>query len=130
MKGPEITVVKEMTFDSAHYLPCYDGPCSRLHGHTYKIQVGIKGHVSSETGMVCDFVDLKKVIKEVVDLLDHQCLNDIEDSNFPNQKPTAELMLVWLAAKFIDNLANYDPPVRLHFVRLWETPTSYAEIVI
>ena len=46
------------------------------------------------------------------------------------EKPMSELMLVWFAAKFIDSLSNYDAPVRLHFVRLWETPTSYAEIVI
>lgn len=130
MKGPEITVVKEATFDSAHYLPCYDGPCHRLHGHTYRLQVGVRGHVSSGTGMVCDFVELKKAMKTYVDMLDHQLLNEIEDPTFPNRCPTAELMLVWFAAKLIDALATHDPMVKLHFVRLWETPTSYAEIVI
>ncbi len=132
MKGPEIMVVKEMTFDAAHFLPCYSGPCHRLHGHTYKLQIGIKGAVDGKTGMVCDFTVLKSIMNELVELLDHRCLNDVQDENFPNQNPTAELMLVWFASKMIDKLSELQPShlVLPAFIRLWETPTSYAELRI
>lgn len=132
LKGPEITVVKEMTFDAAHYLPEYEGPCQRLHGHTYKLQVGVKGKVNPKTGMVCDFVVVKSIMKQLVDLVDHQCLNDVKQGSFPNHMPTAELMIVWFATMLMDRLSLEfrDDSVYPAFVRLWETPTSYAEIII
>ena len=51
----KITVVKEFTFDAAHYLPGYNGKCNRPHGHTYRLQVGIEGEPDHSTGMVIDF---------------------------------------------------------------------------
>lgn len=63
------TIVKEFTFDAAHRLEGYQGLCQNLHGHTYKLQVGIYGPVKNEAGaaddgMVWDFVKLKQAIKE------------------------------------------------------------------
>ena len=115
-----IEVTKEFTFDSCHHLLAYDGPCERLHGHTYKLQVTIKG-TPDLRGMVLDFKDLKKVVKErIIDQLDHYNLNDKLGYN-----TTAENMVV----HFYDIIKQYCDN---HFldvvcVRLWETPTSYAE---
>ncbi len=63
--------------DSAHYLPGH-GKCGRVHGHTYKIEVVVEGEVR-ENGMVIDFYDLKKGIKETLQEYDHTLLNDILD---------------------------------------------------
>lgn len=74
-----ITVVKEFTFDAAHFLPNYDGPCKNMHGHTYKLQVGVVGAERAplnDEGFVIDFAELKKIVKEcVVGVLDHTVLD-------------------------------------------------------
>ena len=115
-----IEVTKEFTFDSCHQLLAYNGPCERLHGHTYKLQVTIKG-TPDHRGMVLDFKDLKKVCNEkIVDILDHYNLNDKLDFN-----TTAENMVVY----FYDVIKDFceDKEYSVVCVRLWETPTSYAE---
>ena len=116
----EITIVKEFTFDAAHFLPGYDGPCANLHGHTYKLQVGVKGEIHPISGMVLDFSVLKEVVGEFVDLLDHTNLNTISVIRFPKEMPTAEKIVEWFVFKLIKRL-------RIVFIRLYETPTSYAE---
>ena len=115
-----IEVTKEFTFDSCHQLLAYNGPCERLHGHTYKLQVTIKG-TPDHRGMVLDFKDLKKVCNEkIVDILDHYNLNDKLDFN-----TTAENMVVY----FYDVIKDFceGKEYSVVCVRLWETPTSYAE---
>jgi len=118
----KITVVKEFTFDAAHHLPGYDGPCKNTHGHHYILQVGIEGEPDYFTGMVEDFSWLKQIItKNIIDKLDHKYLNELDIPFFPAEIPTAENMVRWI----VKVLYNYWPT--LSFVRLYETPTSYAE---
>ncbi len=108
-------VSKDFTFDSAHFLTKYHGKCERLHGHTYKLRVTVEGPVG-EDGMVMDFVELKRLVKEkVVDRYDHQNLNDF----FEN--PSAELV----ATKIWEDLAP-GLPVKLYEVTLWETAESFV----
>lgn len=152
----QITVVKEFLFDSAHYLPDYDGDCCHLHGHTYKLEVGVTGPVKPNTGMVVDFKQLKTIVKLITDKLDHSLLNDLDmvlpkvegdkiDAStlseekcietsppnpppFPKDMPTAENMVVWLTEALPHLLRiYYKPCYEITLVRLWETPTSYAE---
>lgn len=120
-----VTVVKEFTFDAAHYLPGYEGACQNLHGHTYRLQVGFKGEVDEKTGMVIDFSQIKKQIGKLVNRLDHAYLNQIDFMYFPKEMPTAENMVVWLVNRI--QTAPLDFVKQLEFVRLYETPTSYAE---
>lgn len=118
----KITVVKEFTFEAAHYLPGYDGPCKDTHGHHYVLQVGVEGIPDCSTGMVEDFSRLKHIItKIIIDKLDHKYLNALDIPFFPSDMPTAENMVRWI----VEVLCNYWPA--LSFVRLYETPTSYAE---
>jgi 6-pyruvoyltetrahydropterin/6-carboxytetrahydropterin synthase len=106
-------VVKEFTFNSAHYLVDYHGPCENLHGHTYKLQVAVSGPVKVD-GMVLDFVRLKKVVSEsVIARLDHKLLNDI----IP--QPTAENITLWIWQELADLLPISE-------IKLWETPTSFV----
>lgn len=127
----KITVVKEFTFDAAHYLPGYKGPCARIHGHTYRLQIGVSGFPDS-SGMVLDFVELKKEIQEtIISKLDHFLLNEIDFCGFPKHKPTAENMVLWihdiLISRFVRDLKGILAESHLELIRLWETPTSYAE---
>lgn len=122
----KVYVTKEMTFDSCHNLLEYDGDCARLHGHTYKIQVTLGGECD-DRGFLVDFKDLKKVMKEiVVDRCDHRYLNDLMPFN-----TTAENMVKFyfdlLTYGLIQLYGNESRYIRLESVKLWETPTSYAE---
>lgn len=116
------TVTKILTFDAAHSLPEHEGKCRNLHGHTYSVEVTVGGMVQEQgpaTGMVMDFADLGSRIRRlVVDPLDHVYLNEIFDFT-----PTAEALAVWMFGV----LREDGLPVAK--VRLWETPTSYAEVM-
>ena len=120
-----IETVKKFTFDSAHYLPGYNGKCQNLHGHTYILEVGIYGKIDEKTGMVIDFGELKNIVKEnIIDELDHKLINDIISM------PTAENMVVWIHEKLegvMKTHRGFGEIIRLSLIRLWETQTSYAE---
>lgn len=118
------SVCKSFTFDAAHCLPGYDGPCARLHGHQWKLEVEVSGEINPETSMILDFVKLKELVnREIVNKLDHQYLNDA----FREGIPTAERMV----ENFVDILKciliHEFIEVTLERVRLYETPTSFCE---
>ncbi len=115
------TVTKILSFDAAHSLPDHAGKCRNVHGHRYTVEVTVGGPLQDSgpaRAMVVDFADLEeRVATLIVDPLDHQYLNDILDV-----VPTAEAMAGWMLITLRENGL---PVIRL---RLWETPTSYAEV--
>lgn len=121
-----VLVSKEFTFDAAHHLHCYEGKCKNLHGHTYKVIFGISGFVN-EIGLVIDFGDIKAIWKEEIEIyLDHRYLNE----TLPKMNTTAENMVVWIYEKMKESLnkrAHKYNDLRVEFVRLYETPTSFSE---
>jgi 6-pyruvoyltetrahydropterin/6-carboxytetrahydropterin synthase len=124
----KIMVVKEFTFDAAHCLPGYKGDCANLHGHTYRLQIGIIGSVNPESGMVMDFKQLKNITKPILDQMDHAYLNNIKVDDFPTGMPTAENMVIWITDQIRMKLyETHRRSLELGLVRLWETPTSFAE---
>ncbi|MBT7188376.1 6-carboxytetrahydropterin synthase QueD [Candidatus Bathyarchaeota archaeon] len=119
------SVTKVFEFAAAHYLTDYDGPCSRMHGHTYKLEITV-GRLELQDGMVMDFGQLKSIVNEkIIDKLDHQMLND--RLSF---RTTAENMSVWIWGELRKGLRalGLGPPVYMRKVKLWETPTSFAEV--
>ncbi|MCM3127757.1 6-carboxytetrahydropterin synthase QueD [Paenibacillus provencensis] len=124
-----VLVSKEFTFDAAHHLHCYEGKCKNLHGHTYKVVFGISG-IPGETGITVDFGDVKEIWKTQIEgHLDHQYLNE----TLPAMNTTAENMVVWIYEQMEAALQSepYQSQIeggRTEFVRLFETPTSYAEV--
>ena len=115
----------EFTFDAAHQISGYDGKCSRLHGHTYKVHICAKSHTLHPSkylktpDMVCDFNELKWVAKSVENGgLDHSLLNE--------QIPvatTAERL-----AQYIHDETKKRIPSDIELtVTVWETPTSWVE---
>ncbi|MCL6571863.1 MAG: 6-carboxytetrahydropterin synthase QueD [Bacillus sp. (in: Bacteria)] len=123
-----VLVSKEFTFDSAHHLHCYEGKCKNLHGHTYKVIFGLSGYVD-ERGLMVDFGDIKEIWKnEIETFLDHKYLNE----SLPAMNTTAENIVVWIFEKMAEALktgvrCEKYIGARVEFVRLYETPTSYAE---
>jgi 6-pyruvoyltetrahydropterin/6-carboxytetrahydropterin synthase len=123
-----VMVSKEFTFDAAHHLHAYDGKCMNLHGHTYRVVFGISGY-SDDRGLMMDFGDLKDIWKSDIEIfLDHRYLNE----TLPLMNTTAENMVVWIYEKMKEALSKEDRQklyigARVEFVRLFETPTSYAE---
>lgn len=130
----KVSVTKIFEFEAAHHLPGYNGACKNLHGHTYKLEITVRGFVDSKTGMVMDFKKLKVMVKKkIIDKYDHSDLNNFF------LMPTAENMVREIAvelAKAIDyiqplkSMPKYSKysGVELVRVRLWETSTSYAEV--
>jgi 6-pyruvoyltetrahydropterin/6-carboxytetrahydropterin synthase len=109
-------LVKEFKFDSAHNLVNYNGKCEKLHGHTYKLVVKIKG-TPDQNGLLIDFVDLKRIVNdEIIEVLDHKYLNEIIE------QPTAENIAVWVWNRLKDKIEL--PNGQLHEIEIWETATS------
>lgn len=139
-----IRVTREFTFEMAHALKNYDGPCRNVHGHSYKLYVTISGNPVNDSdnpknGMVIDFTVLKSiVIENIINLFDHSvtvCRDFEKDKlemmakTFGNivivdYQPTCENMV----ADFAERLKTKLPPgSRLHSLKLYETAKSYAE---
>lgn len=139
-----IRVTKKFTFDMAHALDGYDGPCKNIHGHTYTLSVTLKGKVienntNPKNGMVIDFGDLKKIVKQaILDKYDHALVlnenasysksevisNEFEKVILAPYQPTCENLLLDFVSK-LKLLFNND--IKLVSVKLEETPSSFAE---
>ena len=121
-----ITLHKEFVFDSSHRLPCVpDGhPCSNLHGHSFRLIIGITGEMDEKRGWLLDFRDLKKIVnKHVIDVLDHAHLNDYI------KNPTSEVIVEWIWNRLEEPInIKSDGKVRLCEVKVYETPTSYCTL--
>lgn len=105
----------DMKFDAAHHLIGYDGECSRVHGHTWRVKVRITTTALNKQGFVIDF----KKVKELVNQFDHQDLNAF----LPN--PTAENITACLFNRIDEYLQlqkSYQPTVVLNFVKVYESP--------
>ncbi|MDT0263414.1 6-carboxytetrahydropterin synthase QueD [Jatrophihabitans lederbergiae] len=111
-----VSVTKVVEFHAAHVLSWHPGLCSRLHGHTYKLEVSVAGPLNDH-GIVADFADIREVIKShVLDRLDHRMLNDIIDN--PTAENVAVTVWCWL----------HDAGLATSQVRLWETSTAYVTV--
>ncbi len=90
-------IVKSMRFDAAHFLN-HDPearPYSRMHGHSFVMEVEIEGEPGAETGWVVDFGDVNEALQELHDALDHRLLNEVEGL----ERPTLENIAIWAAAR-------------------------------
>ena len=95
-------IYKSFTIEAAHRLPNLpdDHKCSRLHGHSFTIEVHVSGGVDETTGWVMDFADISGKIKPVFECLDHRYLNEIEGL----ENPTSENLAKWLWHKLKSQL--------------------------
>jgi 6-pyruvoyltetrahydropterin/6-carboxytetrahydropterin synthase len=140
-----IRITKKFSFETGHALYGYDGKCRNVHGHSYKLSVTVIGKPISDSshvkfGMVIDFGDLKKIVKEeIVDVFDHatvfnkntphvELAKELSDRGhnvlLVNYQPTSEMMVIDFAEKI---QARLPFPIKLHALKLQETDSSYAE---
>jgi 6-pyruvoyltetrahydropterin/6-carboxytetrahydropterin synthase len=137
-----VRITKEFSFEMAHQLEGYDGQCSNIHGHSYKLLVTVSGTPVSDAGspkygMVMDFTDLKKIVSEhIVDKLEHALMlrrgtkaaAALKGSDakivYVACQPTCENMVIRMAEILSSELPK---SVKLHSVKLHETATSFAE---
>jgi 6-pyruvoyltetrahydropterin/6-carboxytetrahydropterin synthase len=113
----------EHTFAAGHALRNYRGKCENVHGHNYRVQVTLRGEKLNETGMLADFVEVKRVLRAISEPLDHVFLNDIEP--FVDLNPTAENMAWYFCEKLRQHLGP-DNPVEVAEVKVWETDIQSA----
>jgi 6-pyruvoyltetrahydropterin/6-carboxytetrahydropterin synthase len=87
-------ITKSFSFDSAHWLPQVpeNHKCRRLHGHTYKVTLGLEGPLESHLGWVQDYGEVSLAFAPMLEALDHRCLNEIDGL----ENPTAEILAVWI----------------------------------
>ena len=118
-------ITKKFTFEAAHFIPAFEEghKCRRMHGHSFHVEVKVKGEVQPELGILMDFADIKAAVKPYIDYLDHDCLNDIGDRDgIPLlQNPTSENICIWLFDELKGKMAA------LHSVTVHETCTSACE---
>jgi 6-pyruvoyltetrahydropterin/6-carboxytetrahydropterin synthase len=119
----------EFSFEASHVLRREDwsgernaevfGSCARLHGHGYRLVITLRGPIDPETGMVRNFRDVKREVRErVVQRLDHQHLNDVVGG-----MTTAEALCYWIAGELLPHFGE-----ALFRVELWETRTAFAAL--
>ncbi|NIJ43717.1 6-pyruvoyltetrahydropterin/6-carboxytetrahydropterin synthase [Wenyingzhuangia heitensis] len=141
----KIRITKKFGFETGHAIYGYDGKCSNLHGHSYKLYVTVIGtpiddynHVKN--GMVIDFTDLKNIVKsEIEDVFDHasvfnkntphiELAKELKDRGHDvilvDYQPTSEMMLIDFAEKIKNRLPEN---IALHSLKLEETSSSFAE---
>jgi 6-pyruvoyltetrahydropterin/6-carboxytetrahydropterin synthase len=111
------TVTIETEFSAAHIIREYNGPCSRLHGHNWKVTVEAKTDVLDHLGMSVDFYVLQKKTEEITAKFDHRDINSIPPFD-KELNPTSENI-----ARFIyDELKKLLPSqIKLSFVAIGET---------
>ncbi len=141
----KIRITKQFSFETGHALYGYDGKCRNVHGHSYKLSVTVIGTPITDTshvklGMVIDFGDLKRIVKEdIEDVFDHatvfnkntphiELAKELKDRGhnviLVDYQPTSENMVIDFAKKI---KARLPQNIELHSLKLQETETSYAE---
>lgn len=137
-----IRITREFSFEGAHALEGYDGKCSHIHGHSYRLAVTVIGEPIAEDnspkkGMVIDFTDLKRIVNEnIIDKFDHALvmrrgaeLSDEIQKAYGNVvlvdfQPTSEMLAIHFAHTIAEKLPE---GISLYSVKLWETEKSCAE---
>lgn len=143
-------ITKTVEIDAGHRVPNHKSKCRHLHGHRYKIELGVDDKVittkgASNEGMVIDYGDLKEILKsEIEDKFDHRFIL-YEDDNFRyqlnfNENEIYQREYGIVKVNFIptaENLAKHwyellkvklqQHAIAIQFVKVWETPTSTAE---
>lgn len=142
--NPIIRITREFSFEMAHVLGNYDGPCKNIHGHSYKLFVTLTGTQVDDVndpkyGMVIDFAELKKIVrKEIICIFDHSLVvsssylkekADLMKSAFENVRvvdfqPTCENLVLDFVARL---KGKFPPGISLFSIRLYETANLYAE---
>jgi 6-pyruvoyltetrahydropterin/6-carboxytetrahydropterin synthase len=114
----------EESFAAAHNLRGYHGKCENLHGHNYKVRVTLAGKELDSTGLLYDFVELKRVIQVVIRALDHRYLNEL--APFDKLNPSAENIARYIYDEVAKQLPKARNGAEIASITVWETETAAA----
>jgi len=90
----QVTLCKELRFESAHYLPHVpEGHrCGRMHGHSFRVEIAVRGEVDPHTGWLLDYAEIKRSVGPIIDEIDHRVLNEVPGL----ENPTSEVLAGWV----------------------------------
>jgi 6-pyruvoyltetrahydropterin/6-carboxytetrahydropterin synthase len=114
----------EQTFAAGHALRNYKGSCENVHGHNFRVRVTLEGERLDDTGLLVDFLDVKKSMGEIIARLDHVFLNEIPP--FDVRNPSAENIAEYFHQELSRRLTENPVPVHIREVRIWETDIQSA----
>lgn len=109
------------SFSAAHSLRGYQGDCERLHGHNYRVEVMVASSGVDQIGIVMDFRDLKRMVKDVLSEMDHQFLNDLP--MFEEKNPSAEYIAYYIYQTIKQQLPEN---ILIQEVVVWENDSCCA----
>ncbi len=130
-------IAKEFRWEMGHRLPEHFGKCKNIHGHSYKMIIGLEGEVA-ESGMVMDYYDVKKIVEPVIEKLDHAFMVYKEDKEIISflEKMKSKMVVVEFQST-VENICSYllneikkiSLPENIEKVtlRIYETADDYAE---
>lgn len=110
-------------FSAAHRLRNHPGPCCRLHGHNFRVEIEISGPRLDAAGMLVDFLQLDRELRALLRTLDHRCLDNVPP--FDAQAATAENLSAYIADELTRRLP-LPADVRLQRVTVWESEAYRA----
>jgi 6-pyruvoyltetrahydropterin/6-carboxytetrahydropterin synthase len=115
----KIALTKTFQIEAAHHLPLLPKThkCSRMHGHSFQIEIRVEGECDPQWGWLMDYSDIKAAFQPIYDLIDHNCLNEIQGL----ENPTSEILAKWVWERLKPRLPM------LSTVSVAETCTSRAE---
>lgn len=108
----------QLYFSAAHHLLNYDGKCENQHGHNWLVEAYVQGTELDKSNILIDYKILKKHLKEVLNLLDHKDINELED--FKGISPSSETLAKYIYEKMKANVPQISK------ISIWETATSCA----
>ncbi|HEX9761382.1 MAG TPA: 6-carboxytetrahydropterin synthase QueD [Candidatus Acidoferrales bacterium] len=118
----EVTV--DESFAAGHALRGYKGKCENVHGHNYKVRLTLVGESLDSIGLLYDFVHVKRVMKAVIESLDHKFLNDFPP--FDSVNPSAENIAKYFYEQAVRQLPAASNGARISGVTVWETDVTAA----
>lgn len=117
-------VAVEETFAAGHALRGYRGKCENVHGHNYRVRVVVEGEKLDATGLLYDFVELRREMDTLIESLDHQFLNDL--APFQEANPSAENLARYFYQELSGKLSGSANGARVREVTVFETETTCA----
>ncbi|MDJ0814862.1 MAG: 6-carboxytetrahydropterin synthase QueD [Desulfobacterales bacterium] len=120
----ELKVVTK--FAAAHQLTMVGSKCENMHGHNWKIEVHVRGEMTDEAGVLVDFGIIKKHVRDIMSMLDHKYLNELE--YFQQTQPSSENIAFFVATELQKKIDN--PTVSVSRVTAWESDDAGATYIV
>jgi len=120
----ELRVVTK--FAAAHQLAMVGEKCENMHGHNWKIEVYVRGQKTDGAGVLMDFGAIKKQVREIMALLDHKYLNELD--YFQHSQPSSENIAYFVATELQKKIDN--PAAAVSRVTAWESDDASATYIV